>query len=99
MPPVSFNGAATSRSEVSAPAARSRGAWLGAVVRTVKSVHAKGARIFTAQEMENLERANLERALAACAGKISGETGAAQRLGLAPSTLSSRLKVLGVRRS
>jgi PAS domain S-box-containing protein len=38
------------------------------------------------------------RALAACGGKISGETGAAQRLGLAASTLSSRMKALGIQR-
>jgi transcriptional regulator with GAF, ATPase, and Fis domain len=56
------------------------------------------ARILTAQEMESLERANIERALAACGGKVSGETGAAQRLGLAPSTLSSRMKALGIPR-
>lgn len=55
-------------------------------------------RILTVREMEAVERANIERALAACGGKISGETGAAQRLGLAPSTLSSRMKALGVSR-
>jgi PAS domain S-box-containing protein len=56
------------------------------------------ARIHTAAEMESLERANIERALAACGGKISGETGAAQRLGLAPSTLSSGMMALGIQR-
>lgn len=57
---------------------------------------APDARILTAQEMEALERANIERALAACGGKVSGDSGAAQRLGLAPSTLSSRMKALGI---
>jgi len=57
---------------------------------------AEAARILTARELETLERANLERALAASGGKISGENGAAQRLGLAPSTLSSRMKALGI---
>jgi PAS domain S-box-containing protein len=56
-------------------------------------------RILSAQELESLERANIERALAACAGKISGDNGTAQRLGLAPSTLSSRMKALGIQRS
>jgi formate hydrogenlyase transcriptional activator len=60
---------------------------------------ASDARILSAHEMEALERANIERALAACAGKISGESGAAQRLGLAPSTLSSRMKALGILRA
>jgi formate hydrogenlyase transcriptional activator len=67
----------------------------------VESAKADGnGRILSAQEMESLERANIERALTACGGKVSGENGAAQRLGLAPSTLSSRMKALGiVRRS
>jgi len=56
------------------------------------------ARILTAQDLEILERANIERALAACGGKISGDKGAAQTLGLAPSTLSSRMKALGIAR-
>jgi PAS domain S-box-containing protein len=55
-------------------------------------------RILSAREMEALERANIERALAACGGRISGESGAAWRLGLAPSTLSSRIKSLKVGR-
>jgi PAS domain S-box-containing protein len=56
-------------------------------------------RILSATELESLERANIERALAACGGKISGENGAASRLGLPPSTLTSRMKALGLRRS
>jgi transcriptional regulator with GAF, ATPase, and Fis domain len=46
--------------------------------------------------MQQLERVNIERALTACGGRISGDAGAAQRLGLAPSTLSSRMKALGI---
>ncbi len=57
------------------------------------------ARIVSAKEMESFERANIERALAACGGKISGEKGAAHRLGIPPSTLSSRMKALGIQRS
>jgi transcriptional regulator with GAF, ATPase, and Fis domain len=56
------------------------------------------SRILTAQEMEALERANIERALASCCGKISGDDGAARLLGLAPSTLSSRMKSLGIQK-
>jgi PAS domain S-box-containing protein len=55
-------------------------------------------RILTAQELEALERANTERALTACGGKISGNDGAAARVGLAASTLSSRMKALGIQR-
>jgi PAS domain S-box-containing protein len=54
--------------------------------------------ILTAEQMLKLESANIERALASCGGKISGEAGAAQLLGLAPSTLSSRMKALGIQR-
>jgi len=54
-------------------------------------------RILTDAELRDRERANLVRALAASGGKVSGPGGAAQRLGLRPSTLSSRMKALGVR--
>lgn len=54
--------------------------------------------ILTAAELESLERANLERALAASGGKISGGGGVAQRLGLPASTVSSRMKALGIQR-
>jgi transcriptional regulator with GAF, ATPase, and Fis domain len=56
------------------------------------------ARIVSARELESFERANIERALAACGGKISGDNGAACRLGIPPSTLSSRMKALGIQR-
>jgi transcriptional regulator with GAF, ATPase, and Fis domain len=55
--------------------------------------------ILTVSELQDLERTNIRRALLECGGKISGENGAAARLGLAPSTLSSRMKALGVQRS
>ena len=51
----------------------------------------------TEAEMRALERANLERALERCGGKVSGLDGAAQLLGMRPSTLSSRIKALGIR--
>ncbi|HVZ34924.1 MAG TPA: sigma 54-interacting transcriptional regulator, partial [Polyangiaceae bacterium] len=56
-----------------------------------------GADLLTAQDLLRIERENLERALALCGGRVAGENGAARRLGMAPSTLSSRLKALGVR--
>jgi len=54
--------------------------------------------LLTAEELLQLERENLKRALELCGGQVAGESGAARRLGMAPSTLSSRLKALGVRR-
>lgn len=55
-------------------------------------------RILNAIELEAIERLNLERALEAAGGKISGAGGAAEILGLPPSTVSSRMKALGLQR-
>ena len=56
-------------------------------------------RVRTEAEMRALERANVERALESCGGKVSGADGAAELLGMRPSTLSSRIKALGISRS
>ncbi|MEE4601278.1 MAG: sigma 54-interacting transcriptional regulator [Desulfobacteraceae bacterium] len=55
--------------------------------------------IRTAAQMQALERENLIRALQATDWRISGKDGAAKLLGLAPSTLNSRIKALGLTRS
>jgi PAS domain S-box-containing protein len=52
----------------------------------------------TASELRELERANILQALEQSGWKIAGKAGAAHLLGLAPSTLTSRLKALGIRR-
>ncbi|MCW5979152.1 MAG: sigma 54-interacting transcriptional regulator [Bryobacteraceae bacterium] len=54
--------------------------------------------VYTEREFRELERANIERALEAAGGRISGPDGAARMLGMPPSTLTSRMKALGVRR-
>jgi len=59
----------------------------------------KVERVFIAREMEDLERANIARALEYCDWKISGENGAARLIGVPASTLSSRMKALGIRKS
>jgi PAS domain S-box-containing protein len=56
------------------------------------------ARILRAEELQALERENIVRALEAAAWKVAGAGGAAHLLGLPPSTLSSRMKALGIRR-
>ncbi len=53
-------------------------------------------RVLTRAELEQLERENIMKALQASGGKIAGKRGAAELLGLKPSTLSSRLKALGI---
>ena len=52
----------------------------------------------TVNELRELERANILQALEQSRWKISGESGAARMLGLAPSTLTSRMKSLEIRR-
>jgi transcriptional regulator with GAF, ATPase, and Fis domain len=61
---------------------------------------AEGAsdRILTAEEIEALERRNYVKALDHCGWKVSGENGAARLLGLNASTMSSRMKALGIKR-
>ncbi len=54
--------------------------------------------ILTATQLRDLERRNIERALALTKGKISGDGGAADLLGLNANTLASRMKSLGVRK-
>jgi len=56
-------------------------------------------RVRTAHELRALERANIERALDSAGWRISGANGAARLLGMHPSTLSSRMKSLGIRRT
>jgi len=55
-------------------------------------------RIRTLQEIQELERHNLIRALEATEWRVSGDNGAARLLGMNPSTLSSRMKALGIKR-
>jgi PAS domain S-box-containing protein len=55
-------------------------------------------RIRTVRELRELERANVLRALDSTGWRVSGDRGAAALLGVHPSTLSSRMKSLGIRR-
>jgi PAS domain S-box-containing protein len=67
-----------------------------AAVETTVDSRVAQAPIHTLRELEDLERANLARALASAQGRISGPGGAAELLGMNPSTLRSRMKALGV---
>ena len=55
-------------------------------------------RVRTVKELEELERRNLIAALEATGWRVSGDGGAAQMLGVKPTTLSSRIKALGIER-
>ncbi|MGC3957171.1 MAG: sigma 54-interacting transcriptional regulator [Verrucomicrobiota bacterium] len=65
---------------------------------SVETSNGAAPRILNAAELEAIERLNLERALESAGGKISGSGGAAEILGLPPSTVSSRMKALGLQR-
>ncbi len=54
--------------------------------------------IYTVDEWLALERQNLEKALRKSDWKIAGKNGAASLLGMPPTTLSSRMKALGLKR-
>jgi transcriptional regulator with GAF, ATPase, and Fis domain len=52
----------------------------------------------TADDLARLERDNIRRALDATGWQVAGEQGAARMLGMAPSTLASRITALGLRK-
>lgn len=54
--------------------------------------------LMSAQEQKSLEKNNLVNALKQCKGKVYGDNGAAELLGLKPTTLSSKLKKYGLNR-
>ena len=54
--------------------------------------------VMTEDEMVRLQIRNIENALKKCNGKIYGERGAAALLGLKPTTLSTRIKALQIKR-
>jgi transcriptional regulator with GAF, ATPase, and Fis domain len=57
------------------------------------------ASLLKRHELKALEREAIENALHASGGRIYGKGGAAERLGMKPTTLASRISALGIRRS
>ncbi len=53
-------------------------------------------RVLTSKQMAAFEKANIERALQATAGKVSGSGGAAALLGMKATTLYSKIKNMGI---
>lgn len=66
-----------------------------AVLPVKETTWEEGA-VVTEQEWELRQKANIERALAQCDGKVQGEGGAAELLGIKPTTLRSRMKALKI---
>ena len=52
--------------------------------------------VLTEAQLRDLEAANIRRALDATGGKVYGKGGAAELLGIKPTTLRSRMKVMGI---
>ncbi len=63
-----------------------------------ESLPAGAGEILTEAQIRQLERENIKRALAACGGRVAGPRGAAAVLGIKPTTLASRMKVLNIAR-
>ena len=60
------------------------------------SLRDHGDRVLTDAEVRRLEADNIRAALRQTAGKLSGAGGAADLLGIRPTTLASRIKALGL---
>jgi transcriptional regulator with GAF, ATPase, and Fis domain len=76
---------------------RSRGA-PGTPPRLVPAEASALRIVLTYTDLEELERANLLDALRRTNWKVSGPQGAAELLGIKPTTLASRIKAMGIRR-
>ncbi len=72
----------------------------GPPIATAAAVHEAAAAgdVLTEPQLRGFERENTRRALVAAGWRITGEGGAAELLDLAPSTLASRIKALGLKR-
>lgn len=55
-------------------------------------------KILTERERRRRDRQSILTALLESRGKVSGSGGAAERLGVKPTTLASRMKALGISR-
>lgn len=55
-------------------------------------------KVLTKEELLAFERRNIIRALKHCHGKVSGKGGAAELMNMVPTTLSSRIRALGIRK-
>lgn len=55
-------------------------------------------KVLTKEEILAFERRNIIRALKHCHGKVSGKGGAAELMNMVPTTLSSRIRALGIRK-
>jgi PAS domain S-box-containing protein len=71
---------------------------VNAVAAAIGGDGSTAPRVRTAKELEELERQNIVAALESSEWKVAGDSGAARLLGIKPTTLSSRMKALGIDR-
>ena len=71
---------------------------LGPVAESAPPLETPASDFLTVEQVRQLERENLVRALERSGWRVSGENGAARLLGMPPSTLNSRMKALGILR-
>ena len=55
-------------------------------------------KVLTEEEMQDLRRKNIIAALEQSSWRVSGPNGAAELLGVRPTTLADRIRVLGIRK-
>jgi PAS domain S-box-containing protein len=66
---------------------------------TAESIRKTAGAVLHISELQRLERDNILRALESSGWRVAGKDGAAFMLGMNPSTLNSRIRALGIRRS
>ncbi|TWT80400.1 hypothetical protein CA13_18160 [Planctomycetes bacterium CA13] len=69
---------------------------ISASPKAVTALRESEDEIMTTAQLRTLEAENIRRALEATGGKVYGNSGAAALLGMKPTTLSSRIKSLGI---
>jgi transcriptional regulator with GAF, ATPase, and Fis domain len=58
----------------------------------------RGEQVLTEKQMKDLQRRNIVAALKQCDWRVSGKRGAAEMLGLKPTTLADRIRTYGIRK-
>lgn len=59
----------------------------------------QSSKVLPQTEIDRLIKKNIQQALRLSGGRISGSNGAARLLGINPTTLTSRIKAMGIKRS
>jgi transcriptional regulator with GAF, ATPase, and Fis domain len=75
-----------------------RGETISESRRVEETLQEVSKRILQLRELQQLERKNILRALESTAWRVAGKDGAAELLGMNPSTLNSRIRALGIQR-